>query len=117
MESERKVSIVDAFSIAASRFLTERKYMLVPEVKNIHFYGFKPSQTSTEVIGHLVGRDGGNWVGVEIVIRLEDIQVCITKQDTYDLIDSLFTAAFKEINDKYEDPFDKWVKEVRAEGG
>jgi len=85
--------------------------------EHTYFSGFKPEQASTQIVASLYGQTYNNeWYYTTIVIDRTDL-LFIHNTGLAELTKQRLDTAIQMLQDFAEDPFYRWVKEVRRENG
>jgi hypothetical protein len=113
------MSLLDSFNTATQSYLTHMPWNRPPELVSLEFWEFKPHQASSLLTGHILAIfKCGTAFRIDMNITMEEISAVnnLKALHVYTLIDSKIKQALRVVEDYVEDPFDKWVREVRENG-
>lgn len=80
------------------------------DIEIVQFSGWRPDPVSTRAVGRLYAKDKqGNWFFSEAWLDKFEVD------QSSDLINQKLIGAARDLNDQIEDPFDKYVREVRGD--
>jgi hypothetical protein len=109
--------VLDVFNAATRRYMQFIAWNRPPELLDLQFWDFVPHQSSTLITGLILATFEHEVLRIEMNITMEDL--CSLNNTRvlpmYTLIDSRIREALRVIEDYVEDPFDKWVREVRKD--